>query len=132
MCFAGRRAEFAWESPTVTDAEIESAQRACRPHAEPVMRALRFCRFAQDCTYEEVLRLRDEADRKLASCVLRDLPLTVQIDGTDEGYAFLPLDRNEPDPEEAVRALESCGVARDRASGVECMARYGWRPVEVE
>ncbi len=132
LCFAGHRAEFAWESPTVTETEIESAKRACHGYAEPPMRALHFCHLAQDCTYEEVLRLRDEADRKLASCVLRDLPLTVQIDGTGEGIAFLPFDHDDPDPEEAARALESCSVVRDRASGLECMARYGWRPVEVE
>lgn len=126
-CFAGRRLDFAWESPEVTHARVREAVRECRRGVESHRRKNLFCHETQRCPVEQVSERWDRADRELQSCVLTKIPLELHVAGSAEAHHFVP-DQPVPDPELAARALEVCEALPDHAAVVRCMREYGWQP----
>jgi hypothetical protein len=129
-CFAGRRLDFAWQSPPVTSAAIVEATRVCQERVDPVRSRIHWCHERQHCKLDEVRALWDRADAALRSCVLEQIPLEIRSADSREPRPFVPLDGAPPDPELAVRASEQCEGLPDAPSVASCMHLLGWRPLD--
>jgi len=129
-CFAGRRLEFQWQSPVLTDHELRSAISECRK-GSVARRAARFCRVGLHCSIEEYRQTWAIADREVRACVLHRIPITLNLESTQEVLYFRPIDPiRPPDPTMAMGALDVCSRWQERSEAVGCMFAHGWRPVE--
>jgi hypothetical protein len=127
-CFAGRRLDFAWESPDVTSEHVREATRQCRDRIEGHRRRNLFCHDTQRCSLEEVVGRWDRGDRELRACVLEKVPLELHVAGSAEAHPFVPMTGTPPDPDLALRALELCEALAERDALVACMGEHGWEP----
>jgi hypothetical protein len=127
-CFAGRRLEFAWESPEVTSAHVRQATRECRKQIEGHQRRNLFCHETYRCSVQEVTERWDRADRELRSCVLQKLPLEMHLAGSAEAHPFVPSAGAAPDPDLAIQAMDVCEALGDRDAMIGCMRQHGWEP----
>jgi hypothetical protein len=127
-CFAGRRLEFAWESPELTTAHVREAVGACRRQIEAHRRRNLYCHEMYRCPVEEVNERWDLADRELRACVLEKVPLEMHLAGSAEAHHFVPADGAAPDPDLAIRAMELCEELGDRDAMIACMREHGWEP----
>jgi hypothetical protein len=127
-CFAGRRLDFAWESPEVTHEHVRQAVRECRRRVEKHRRRNLFCHEMWRCPVEEVRERWDRGDRELRSCVLEKVPLEMHLDGSAEAHHFVPVTGAAPDPDRAIQAMELCEAQPDRETLIDCMRRHGWEP----
>jgi hypothetical protein len=127
-CFAGRRLEFAWESPEVTSLHVRQATRECRRRTERHRRQNLFCHETNRCPVEEVLERWKRADRELRSCMLEKVPLELHLAGSTESHHFVPASGAAPDPDLAIRAMESCDALVDHSAMIGCMREHGWEP----
>jgi hypothetical protein len=130
-CLAGRRLDFAWESPVVTDEELRAAERECRRRIAPLRREIDFCYLRQDCPREQVLGLWARADDELRSCVLEKVPLAIAGAGSAQSLRFVPREGTRPDPQLAIRASRVCSRLLDRAALVDCVREHGFEPLEA-
>jgi hypothetical protein len=129
-CFAGRRLEFAWESPVVTTEHVQVATRECQERVDPHRTRIGMCRQRQDCSVEKVNAMWEAADDALRSCVLERVPLPIHSADARESHHFVPIEGVPPSPALAVRAGELCEGLPDHPAVVECMRLLGWRPLE--
>jgi hypothetical protein len=129
-CLAGRRLDFAWESPVLTDEELHAAKRECRRRIAPLRSKIEFCHLRQDCRREQVLELWARADDELRSCVLEKVPLAISGAGSAGSLRFAPRKGTRPDPRLAIRASRVCSRLLDRAALVDCVREHGWEPLE--
>jgi hypothetical protein len=129
-CFAGRRLEFAWESPVVTTEHVQVATRECQERVDPHRTRIEMCRQRQDCSVEKVNAMWETADDALRSCVLERVPLPIHSADARESHHFVPIEGVPPSPALAVRAGELCENLPDHPAVVECMRVLGWRPLE--
>jgi len=128
QCLAGRRLEFAWESPEVTTAHVREAVAACRRRIEVHRRRNLYCHEMFRCPVDEVNERWDLADRELRSCVLEKVPLEMHLAGSAEAHHFVPVGGAAPDPDLAIRAMEICEALGDRDVMIGCMREHGWEP----
>jgi hypothetical protein len=128
-CFAGRRVEFAWESPTVTAWQIREAELQCNSDARPIVRVLEMCRTTQTCQKSEIYRLERQADEHVERCVLQRVPISIVATDTPDVALFLPVSGTQPAAKDALESLEACDSSDRLDAGVSCMAARGWRRI---
>ena len=129
-CFVGHRIEFRWESPVVTDADIQLAMESCSQAARVPVRYLDFCQHSERCSHEEWVRLLGKASDLFSGCVLRQLPLTL-VAQDDELVTFLPRVDATPTGALALSALKACDTKpASRQAAVACMTPWGWERVD--
>jgi hypothetical protein len=129
-CFAGRRLDFAWESPVVTTEHVRTAARECQESVDPHRTRIEMCRHRQDCSVEKVRAMWEAADDALRACMLERVPLEVRSADARASHSFVPIDGVPPSPALAARAGDLCDGLPDHPAVVECMRVLGWRPLE--
>jgi len=129
-CLAGRRLDFAWESPNVTTEHVRSVTRECQERVDPHRSRIEMCLYRQDCSVEKVRAMWQAADDALRACVLERVPLAIRSADAREGHSFVPIEGVPPSPARALRAGDLCEGLPDRPAVVECMRAHGWRPLE--
>ena len=127
-CLAGRRLDFAWQSPEVTSEELQQATRECRRRIEGYRRRNLFCLETQRCSDQEVRERWERADRALRSCVLEKVPLEMPLAGSAETRLFVPIAGSAPDPDLASEATQVCANLADPGALEDCMLRHGFEP----
>lgn len=129
-CFAGRRVEFAWESPSITASQIHEAERDCNQDARPVVRVLEFCRTSEHCQASEIRQLEERADERVEQCVLSRVPISIFAADTSDVAMFLPASGTQPAARHALESLAACDGSDQLEEGVACMTQKGWRRVD--
>ena len=129
FCFAGRRIEITWESPVVTEAEIDVAVRSCGDAATVPGRGLAMCFSVQHCDDDDYEQLFGEANHLFVGCVLQKLPLTFIVPGSDEILNFMPKQGSTPTSALALDALKTCrNPDATREELIGCVDERGWEP----